>query len=270
MKNTLFLSAMLTAVLMAGCNSASTDAASTDKKDTVATTNPTGTINEDAKGVAAEVPGVQNPAPVKGEPGKTPEKGEPGKSPDPAKPDPKTGGKSASMDKPNGKDSFDTEKMGDTSDPRVIHQNDEVVAVKDPGSERPKTDPRMAEADKLMNKGASLATFAGTYERYVDPKILAKYPEVIKKLGPKGKDFKIPNSVITINGDGTFTWHDVGGLVDRTVTGTVSVKGGVASFKVSKVTGYPTMNDGDRDGFTAIMLKDGKFMRNKLQRFDRK
>lgn len=269
MKNTLFLSAMLAAVLMAGCNSSTTEAASTDKKDPVASTNPTGTVNEDAKGVAASVPGVPTPDAGNGKSGKSLDGGEAGKKTDPAKPEGKED-KPVANSKPNGKDSFETEKMGDTSDPKVFHQNDEVVAVKDPGTDRPKTDPRLAEADKLMNKGATISTFAGTFERYVDPKIKAKYPEVIKKLGPKGKDFKMPNSVITINADGSFSWHDVGGLVDRTVTGTVSVKNGVATFKISKVTGYPAMNDGDRDGFTAILLKDGKFMRNKLQRFDRK
>ena len=109
------------------------------------------------------------------------------------------------------------------------------------------------------NKGAVAANFSGTWKRFIDPKIRSKYKQVEALQKKRGKKVYPIDNILTIKGDGTFVWDDNAMITGRKVTGTWSVKGGVATFTIKAIDGKAPEKT-EAKSFEAMVAKSGKML----------
>ncbi|MBL8059310.1 MAG: hypothetical protein JNK63_01185 [Chthonomonas sp.] len=143
-----------------------------------------------------------------------------------------------------------------TTDMKVSKANPaDRTNVSDP-SKQPKPKPTLP-AD--ANKGAVAANFSGTWKRFIDPKLRAKYKQVEALQKKRGKKLYPIENMLVVKSDGTFVWDDNALITGRKVTGTWSVKGGVATFTVKMVDGKAPGKD-EAKSFEAMVAKSGKML----------
>ena len=119
----------------------------------------------------------------------------------------------------------------------------------------PQKDPTPADVDKA----ATNAKFAGTWKRFIDPKLRVKYEKVAAIQKKRGKKLYPVDNILALKADGTFVWDDNALITGRKVTGTWSVKGGIATFAVKTIDGKaPTKTEAA--AFEASVAKSGKML----------
>lgn len=119
----------------------------------------------------------------------------------------------------------------------------------------PQKDPTPAD----VNKAATTSQYTGTWKRYIDPKLRAKYDKVAQVQKKRGKKIFPIDNILTMKGDGTFVWDDNALITGRKVTGTWSVKNGMAMFVVKAVDGKAPTKD-EAKAFEASVAKSGKML----------
>lgn len=121
------------------------------------------------------------------------------------------------------------------------------------------------------NKGAVATNFAGTWKRFIDPKLRGKYLKVEALQKKRGKKLFPIDNILTLKSDGTFVWDDNALITGRKIVGSWTVKNGVATLSVKTIDGKAP-DKSDAKSFEAMVSKNGKVLyrgKNERGRYDK-
>lgn len=207
-------------------------------------------------------------------------------SPDASKPD----AASASTAKPDaGKpDEKKPDQISDKNKPDEETGKEDLVAKANEGKNPPKPaaepnkvtppikQPVKATPIENLKKQANPATkasaFVGTWRFELPADKKKEIQEAMAKMAAKNpsmKNLPIPESTITVNGDGTFTINEVLGQ-KRQIKGTYTVKEGMAILTYKTVNGKPPVARSDKAQHGLIITANGDLKRSDTMTFKKK
>lgn len=125
---------------------------------------------------------------------------------------------------------------------------------------------------KQANPATKASAFVGTWRFELPANKRKEIQEAMAKMASKNpamKNLPIPESTITVNGDGTFVINEVLGQ-KRLIKGTYTVKDGMAILTYKTVNGKPPVARSDKAQHGLIITSSGDLKRSDTMTFKKK
>ena len=115
----------------------------------------------------------------------------------------------------------------------------------------------LAKADRANAQ----ANFVGTWKLENTPMEVKAYAKFASEAKKKGRFFKAPESLLTVNADGTFKMTESVSKASRLIQGSYTFADGTLVLTYASVNGKPPVAVSDKAGKTLVISKEKKLIR---------